>query len=271
MYDESHVGNKEYSYDYVCPHCGYDGTDYDGYCVKCGEKVVTYEDEVTEEDFVPERSLVFDGNFLGHYVCQRFDYSNTHLLYINSVMHIRVFDRIENFILVHEEEYKDGQCSIIVKNESKLFYAQLMMKPNSEHTLHDFVRLMSSIGNFEDKPIKEAQKENKKFSRAALNEDHKRYVEYEKQQAYIDNTNAVYRYSILGDRQVVKCPRCGSTNCSILHETKEIPDKIKTSYKANLNPFKPFTIANKKEKVVRKGYSTTITKYSCNKCGMIFN
>lgn len=39
MYDESHIGNPEYSYDYICPNCGYDGSDKDGYCVKCGEYV----------------------------------------------------------------------------------------------------------------------------------------------------------------------------------------------------------------------------------------
>ena len=42
MYDESHIGNAVYARDYTCPNCGGTETDYDGFCVKCGEWVVDY-------------------------------------------------------------------------------------------------------------------------------------------------------------------------------------------------------------------------------------
>lgn len=39
----------------------------------------------------------------------------------------------------------------------------------------------------------------------------------------------------------------------------------------NLNPFKPFTILDKKEKVVRKERTITESKFMCNDCGKIFS
>ena len=44
----------------------------------------------------------------------------------------------------------------------------------------------------------------------------------------------------------------------------------KTRYTANLNPLKPFTLLNKKEKVVKKEQVVTESKFICNSCGKIF-
>lgn len=82
--------------------------------------------------------------------------------------------------------------------------------------------------------------------------------------------NGIYKYTFLGGKQEVYCPRCGSDNCSHYQEQKIIPGKTKTRYTANLNPLKPFTFANKKEKVVRKEQMVTERKIICNDCGMIF-
>ncbi len=80
----------------------------------------------------------------------------------------------------------------------------------------------------------------------------------------------VYRYSNRNGKQEVHCPRCGSENCSHYQEQKIIPAKTKTKYTANLNPFKPFTLVNKKEKVVKKEKVKTESKFICNACGNIF-
>lgn len=81
--------------------------------------------------------------------------------------------------------------------------------------------------------------------------------------------NGIYRYTLFG-RQAVYCPRCGSSECSHYHEQHVIPGKTKTSYTANLNPLKPFTIANKKEKVVRREKTVTERRIICHKCGFMF-
>lgn len=81
--------------------------------------------------------------------------------------------------------------------------------------------------------------------------------------------NGVYRY-LLGNKQEVYCPRCGSENCIHYQEQKSIPAKVKTRYTINLNPLRPFTFANKKEKVIRKETNYIEKKFLCNDCGHIF-
>lgn len=82
--------------------------------------------------------------------------------------------------------------------------------------------------------------------------------------------NGVYRKTMFSGLQEVYCPRCGSENCSHYQEQKIIPGKTKTRYTANLNPLKPFTLVNKKEKVVKKEQVVTENKFICNSCGKIF-
>lgn len=81
----------------------------------------------------------------------------------------------------------------------------------------------------------------------------------------------VYRSTLFKGLEKVCCPRCNSENCSHYQEQKIIPGKTKTRYTANLNPLKPLTLVNKKEKVVRKEEVITEKKFLCNKCGNIFN
>lgn len=75
----------------------------------------------------------------------------------------------------------------------------------------------------------------------------------------------LYRDTILG-KMVVKCPLCQSTNCKMIAIKKVIPAKTKTTYSANLNPLKPFTFVNSKEKVVRKEMDYTVKGYRCLEC-----
>lgn len=82
--------------------------------------------------------------------------------------------------------------------------------------------------------------------------------------------HGIYRSTFLGGLQEVYCPRCGSEDCSHYQEQKIKPGKTKTRYTINLNPLRPFTLVNKKEKVIRKEKVITEKKIICNKCGYIF-
>ena len=82
--------------------------------------------------------------------------------------------------------------------------------------------------------------------------------------------NGVYRYKLFGDKEEVYCPRCNSEDCSHYTETHITPAKTKTKYTANLNPFKPFTLVNKKEKIVKKEKVRKEDMFVCNKCGNKF-
>lgn len=85
-----------------------------------------------------------------------------------------------------------------------------------------------------------------------------------------DDFHGIYKYS-LGQKIEVYCPRCKSSNCSYFTNEKFIPGKTKTKYTMNLNPLKPFTLINKKEKVIRKERTITENKIMCNDCGNIFS
>lgn len=83
--------------------------------------------------------------------------------------------------------------------------------------------------------------------------------------------NGVYRQTLFHGLQEVYCPRCKSENCSHHTEYKTIPAKTKARYSLNLNPLRPFTLVNKKEKVVRREEQVETTHFICNKCGYKFN
>lgn len=87
---------------------------------------------------------------------------------------------------------------------------------------------------------------------------------------YTEPFTGIYKYTLFGKKEIY-CPRCGSSECSHYREQHVIPGKTKTSYKANLNPFKPFTLIDKKEKVVRKDFEYTEKKIVCHKCGYVFH
>ena len=76
------------------------------------------------------------------------------------------------------------------------------------------------------------------------------------------------------NEQVQKCcPRCGLTHFQ--YAGQQIygarPEKTKTRYTANLNPLRPFTLVNKKEKVVKKARSGyAVDEFICLNCGNRF-
>ena len=76
------------------------------------------------------------------------------------------------------------------------------------------------------------------------------------------------------NEQIQKCcPCCGSTHFQ--YAGQQIygarPEKTKTRYTANLNPLRPFTLVNKKEKVVKKARSGyAVDEFICLNCGNRF-
>ena len=67
------------------------------------------------------------------------------------------------------------------------------------------------------------------------------------------------------------CPKCGGTRFhAFVEEQVIIPGKVKSQTTLNLNPFKPFTVFNHKEKVVRQAVTRQVSKFVCDDCGKIF-
>ena len=86
-----------------------------------------------------------------------------------------------------------------------------------------------------------------------------------------ENFKGIYRCDWSGRKTEIYCPSCHSDNCSWYVTEKTIPGKTKTTYKANLNPLKPFTLYNKKEKVITEDRQVTQKRIICNSCGRIFD
>lgn len=80
----------------------------------------------------------------------------------------------------------------------------------------------------------------------------------------------IYKITVWNEKIPVYCPRCNSSKCSYFQQEKVIPGKTKTKYSANLNPFKPFTLVNKKETVVRPDRTITESMIQCENCGFVF-
>lgn len=67
------------------------------------------------------------------------------------------------------------------------------------------------------------------------------------------------------------CPLCKSNRIrSFVEEQVISPGKKKTYTSINLNPFKPFTLFNEKEKVIKKPIIYKKTKFICDNCGNIW-
>lgn len=84
------------------------------------------------------------------------------------------------------------------------------------------------------------------------------------------NSNGNTTYNEQGQKC---CPYCGSTHFQ--YAGQQIygarPEKTKTRYTANLNPLRPFTLVNKKEKVVKKARSGyAVDEFICLNCGNRF-
>lgn len=67
------------------------------------------------------------------------------------------------------------------------------------------------------------------------------------------------------------CPRCGKSRYHTVSSTEVVvPGKTKTQSSINLNPLKPFTLVNHKEKVVRQEISRQVVRFMCDECGNIW-
>ena len=67
------------------------------------------------------------------------------------------------------------------------------------------------------------------------------------------------------------CPKCKGFNYhAFVEEQVVIPKKVRSKTTLNLNPLKPFTVFNHKEKIVRQQVTKQVGKFVCDDCGKIF-
>ena len=79
-------------------------------------------------------------------------------------------------------------------------------------------------------------------------------------------------YEKINNKYKRTCPRCKSDNVHAFVEEVQISEgKTKTRYAINLNPLRPFTLVNKKEKVIKKPRYKNVSRFLCDDCGKIFS
>lgn len=113
----------------------------------------------------------------------------------------------------------------------------------------------------------------------------KRYLaekleEYDKHQEYLNEYNRNAAEKLKKEKQANKrlknvphYPKCKSTNLQYLgaDSVGGRETKTKTTTSLNLNPLKPFTLFNHKEKIVKKGSAgIDFDRWRCEECGNVF-
>lgn len=218
-----------------CPFCKSTDIDDEDNCNYCGMNINT----VIEEKHIEPKGEILIAHFKRDYLVV---YQNgiikikkgEYILYKGDITNIKVYAADKSF-------YNDGNLQVYV--------------PNS-----DVPRELLCLDSDSFAVCKKIKEEYD--------------LRMEQKVSNVENNQPVfkgmYRYGLFGEKKEVYCPRCNSWECSPYKEQKIIPGKTKTTYTANLNPLKPFTLVNKKEKVVRKEQTYTENKFICNKCGKIF-
>lgn len=272
-----------------CPECGHKISNKSNICIACGFPIKEYIDEQKaaeearqEQEWAKaekqEKEAVFQARFNSladkRNVCILTKQANIVLdsgkLTLFTLHNEPIMDEIWNFSLEYFSISMGISCGLQINNYSKKYSTGIIdITCNGElkENLSLFKAIMQNNGlfvgrnrfdvlykpNIAEKQILEDKR--KKWRTSALqNPDFK----------------GVYRNSWDGRLLEVYCPKCGSEDCSHFKEQQIVPRKTKTRYTININPFRPFTLLNKKEKVVRDEQLKTENKYMCNKCGYIF-
>lgn len=158
-----------------------------------------------------------------------------------------ITDKIENFVLSNFKIYLGFDMCFFLqnfKNELRWEYEGIASKEIQEKA-KQFVEIMDKHGLFENRGRVDVI-----------------YNLNEKEKAMI------YKPVEKGKQ---KCPNCGGENYHAFVEEKVIREgETKKTVSLNLNPLKPFTVFEEKEKVVREPRVKYVSKFVCDDCGKIF-
>lgn len=276
-----------------CPDCGKEVSDKANVCINCGFPIEEYIKEQAEQRRKLAKQLEQKANQdqQGEIDKRRYDglkdkrnvFCETKKGIISiqdGRLKVQLSSRqtIEDYIWYFSLEYFAKQVfncyGLKINNAFKGFTTGVYdVYPKSQQDAENlmlFKEIMENNGFFNDRSRFDAiyrktsdekyiqEKQKKKFESLMGNDS--------------DDFKGIYRYDAWSGRKTeIYCPYCHSDNCSWYVTEKTIPGKTKTTYKANLNPLKPFTLYNKKEKVIREERQVTKKRIICNSCGRIFD
>lgn len=274
-----------------CPECGKEISDKAKMCIGCGFPMDEYKPD--QDDFSQQNIEI------------NFDVDN-YIKIEDGIMSVKTgkykmdqaVDAVDNFVLDHcEVDEMTSQFTFLLFNQEKLYisgFYQTVVNQNGIENIKALIEFMVSRKRFVGRSAKQVKRfyldeelnitnEKSKIQHGGRMFGHYKPIYTKKLTELIDNAtleykrekeffNGIYRYTKRNKvKERVYCPRCGSQNCQYFTTEKFVPGKTKTSYKANINPLKPFTLVNKKEKVIRSDTTVTEKQIICNDCGEIFS
>ena len=259
-----------------CPECGKEISDKASVCIGCGfpikEHLTKIEEERTSEENEKEIELERERKIKEIYWCRscyrQNEVGEEYCAYCGNRL---FFCCSDNAV---EEAQKALLDRIYISEEGKRVK---IIKALQEEKGFDLSTAKEIVDNYwnERFPTKELHYTKHQPIQTIEREESQEVVKKE--------FSGIYKYVPEGWLKTKKievyCPRCHSENCSYFTEQAQqqvvIPAKKKTRYTANLNPLKPFTLVNKKEKVVKKERVETEVRTEqriiCNSCGFVFD
>ena len=240
----------------TCPECGNSVSDKAMACIHCGfplsevtdEKETLQENDRIEYDPIENMHIDFNKNA---YI----DIENGYMsVYIPA--HGETIDLIENFVLDYYGVSMGINIGFSIYNlERKLFTGviDVVASKDIKEEFNRFKNVMDKHGCFSNRSRFDAIYNLPKELNRVKEENIYKFRREQKG---------------LNDKC---CPYCGGHRYHAFVEDKVIRQgKSKMQTSVNLNPLKPFTLFNTKEKVVRDPLTIQVSKFVCDDCGKIF-
>ena len=237
-----------------CTECGKEISDKAKVCINCGcpvEYSIEIKEEVIDEVEYDESENIRIEYNNGSFI----EIKNGYMTIYNPILGI-VTDVIENFVLDYYDIIMGMTIGFSIYNINNTYFTGVVdvnIKKDIREKFDKLKEILFKHNCFLDRKRFDALYKLPKEVKII----HEEFLSIKRKEYFQDKNNA--------------CPRCGSKRFHAFVEEKEIiSGKTKTRYTANLNPLKPFTFANKKEKVVRNPVTMQISKFVCDDCGKIF-
>lgn len=268
---------RELEEKYRCRSCNEQNEIGEDYCVYCGCRLTPYtRGKISNKEDEKYNDLNDKRNISIRHKEKIIEIRDGKLT-LRFPRNITITDDVQNFVLEYFSISMGMNVGLMINNVSKGYTSgvvDIVCKGAEKDSLLLFKEIMDNNGLYKGR-----NRFNVTYQKTDVEKEieNKRKEEFERLTGYASEKNianddfkGIYKYTLFNGKQEVYCPRCGSEKCSHYQEQRIIPGKTKTKYTANINPLKPLTLVNKKEKVIRKDQVVTESKFLCNSCGMIF-
>ena len=241
-----------------CPECGKEISDKAVSCPSCGFPMENYVIDNTGSDVFETQEKCFLNN--EPYELHITNH-NEEILFKYEILTINhITDNIENFTLSHLAFPMNIEIYMIINHKDRGLCGRFeVLKTNKNY----------------DKfcTLAEIMKKNNIYSEVGAHKALYGFQSTDKIKRQEEANEFKEKRKELKRKHVVFCPKCLSIDVEYIGTTNwgATEPKTKTVTKLNINPFKPLTVFDSKEKIVKKGSDgIDIQHWHCRNCGSNF-